>query len=55
MISFVNISILSYTFLHANSTISTGGVGLYILNSISYNLLGKNQLVVSAVRISGFL
>ena len=50
-----NISIPNYTFLHANSTTRTGGVGLYVLSSISCYLLGKNQLVVSAVRISGFL
>ena len=39
-----NISIPNYTFLHANSATRTGGVGFYILSSISYNLLGKNQL-----------
>ena len=39
-----NISISNYTFLHANYTTRAGGVGLYILTSISYNLLGKNQL-----------
>ena len=39
-----NISIPNYTFLHANSSTRAGGVGLYILSSISYNLLGKNQL-----------
>ena len=38
-----NISIPIYTFLHANSTTRAGGVGLYILSLISYNLLGKNQ------------
>ena len=31
-------------FLHANSTTRAGGIGLCILSSISYNLLGKNQL-----------
>ena len=35
-----NISIPNYIFLHANSTTSAGGLGLYILSSISYNLLG---------------
>ena len=39
-----NTSIPNYTFLHANSTTRAGGVGLYIFNSISYNLLGKNKL-----------
>ena len=42
-IPLTNISIPNYTFLHANST-STCGVSLYILSSISFNLLGKNQL-----------
>ena len=41
---FTNISIPNYMFLHANSTTRAGGVGLYILSSISFNLLGKNQL-----------
>ena len=39
-----NISKPNYTFLHANSATRAGGVGFYILSSISYNLLGKNQL-----------
>ena len=39
-----NISIPNYMFLHANSTTRAGGVGLYILSSISFKLLGKNQL-----------
>ena len=42
--SLTNISIPNYTFLHANSINSAGGFGLYILSSISFNLLGKNQL-----------
>ena len=40
----INISICNYTFLHTNSTTSAGAVDLYILNSIFFNLLGKNQL-----------
>ena len=45
-----NISIPNYMFLHANSTIHTCDVGLYILSSISHNLLEKINIVVPAVR-----
>ena len=41
---FTNISIPNYTFLHANSTTRAGGVSLYILSSISFNLFSKNQV-----------
>ena len=51
----INIFIPNYMLLHANSTTRAGGVGLYILSSISLTYLVKINLVMLAVRISGFL